>query len=447
MRILFIENREKTRFWSAIAARLEANGHVVAWAVQNPMFADGLPGRVFVMPFPAPALAVAAWDPEEWPLLATDRGRQYFESGHAHYSHYEAQYRAIFDSFQPGLVLGEGTLFHELLAVAEARRRSIPYFHPSAERYPQDRFCFFHDVTQEAYAGEGYQYPDEEALSYAQRVAEGREALVYMRKRGRIGLMLRKLEWAWTRGRVFFARLRGERYNTPGALLKWRLERRVKQRLAQWQSLERPVEAGEQAILYPMQMAPEANIDVWGRPYNDQIDVMRRIVAAAPANVKLAIKCNPKPKYEMSDELLAFARSEPRVILLPAAMRMPDAMAQCIGAITICGTVGFEAVFGRGRCISVRHPVIAENCPDHAAATPEEAVRKLLGEPRSGIGSPVLGARLLQAIARRSYPGYISDPFSSRACLAPENVAKVAQGVEQLVIHIERAEAPGANPS
>lgn len=446
MRILFIENREKTRFWSAIAAQLEANGHTVAWAVQNPMFADGLPGRVFIMPFPRPTGAVSPWNPEEWPLLVTDRGRQYFGSGHAHYSHYEAQYRSILDDFQPQLVLGEATLFHELLAVAEARRRAIPYFHPSAERYPQDRFCFFHDVTQEAYAGEGYQYPDGEALDYAQRVAEGREALVYMRKRGRIGLMLRKLEWAWTRGRVFLARLRGERYNTPGPALKWRLERQVKHRLAQWHAIERPVDPGDRAILYPMQMAPEANIDVWGRPFNDQVDVMRRILAAAPENVKLAIKCNPKPKYEMSDELLAFARSEPRVILLPAAMRMPDAMAQCVGAITICGTVGFEAVFGRGRCISLRHPVIAENCPDHAAETPEDAVRKLLDEPGSGLGSPALGARLLQAIAHRSYPGYISDPFSSPACLAPENVAKVARGVEQLVAHIERAKVSGASP-
>lgn len=443
MRILFIENREKTRFWSAIAAQLEAAGHIVAWAVQNPLFGDELPGRVYVMPFPTRNETVSEWNPDAWPLLITDRGRQHFDSGHAHYPHYQAQYRAIFDDFRPELVLGEATLFHELLGVAEARERGIRYLHPSAERYPQDRFCFFHDITQEAYAGEGYQYPDDEALSYAERIAEGREALVYMRQRGRIGQALRQLEWAWTRGRVFLGRLRGERFNTPGAVRKWQLGRLVRKRLAQWRMLERPVEAGERAILYPMQMAPEANIDVWGRPFNDQIEVVRRILKAAPVDVKVAIKCNPKPKYEMSDELLALARSEPRIILLPVAMRMPDAMAQCVGAITICGTVGFEAAFGRGRCISLRHPVIAEACPGLAAATPEEAVGKILEDPNSGIGSPALGARLLQAIARRSYPGYISDPFSSPACLEPENVARVARGVEHVAAQIA-AEKTGA---
>jgi len=445
MRILIIENREKTRFWAAVAVRLQMNGHAVGWAVQNPLFAQRLPGDVHIMPFPAPSKNTEEWRPDDWPILITDRGRDHFGAGHSHYPHYQAQYRRIFDNFRPEMVLGEATLFHELLAVAEAQTRNIPYLHPSAERYPQDRFCFFRDVTQEGFGGKRFRYADDAALAYARQIAEGRETLSYMRQRGRFGQMLRNLMWAWTRGRVLVGRLRGERYNTPSPLLKWRLGRQVKRRLAEWRDMERPLRSGEGAILYPMQMAPEANIDIWGRPFNDQIDVIRRILAAAPNNVVVAIKCNPKPKYEMSEALLAFARNEPRVMFLPIKMRMAEAMLQCIGAITVCGTVGFEAIFGHGRCISLRHPVIRESCPGHAAATPEKAVAKLLTDPHSGLGSPEAGARLLQAIADRSYPGFVSDPFSAPACMEPDNIANVARGVEHVAELLEASATKRSN--
>lgn len=429
MNLLFIENREKTRFWAAVAARLEQEGFTIAWAVQNPMFAGNLPGTVHVMPFPPGGTEEGPWDPAEWPLLITDRGRQHFGAGHAHYAHYARQYETIFDQVRPALVMGEATLFHELLAVREARARNIPFLHPSAERYPQDRLCFFHDLTQHAFGGSGEPYPDAEARDYAARIAEGRVTLGYMRSRGRIGQALRKLEWAWTRGRVFTGRLLGERYNTPGAVHKWRLGRMVAARLDEWNRHARRPRECEQTLLYPMQMAPEANIDIWGRPFNDQVAVIRELLDALPPGMKLALKCNPKPKYELSAELMALARADERIILLPVAMPMAEAMAAAIGAVTVCGTVGFEAVFGRGRCISLRHPVIAQACPSLAAASPSAAVRRLLVEPEAGRGSTDDAVRLLQAIHARSYPGFVSDPFSSPECLDPDNIAKVAAAI------------------
>ncbi|MCB2076178.1 MAG: hypothetical protein KDE55_00610 [Novosphingobium sp.] len=438
MRILFIENREKTRFWAAIASRLEARGFSVGWAVQNPLFAKGLPGQVHVLPFPPRGTRDEPYEPARWPTLATDRGRDYFGAGHGHYTHYDRELAAVFDAFQPQLVLGEATLFHELLAVAEADARAVPYLHPAAERYPQDRFCFFEGVTQCAVGGDGHQYSQEDALDYARRVAEGREQLVYMRRRGKVGQALHKLNWAWTRGRILTGRLRGERFNTPAPARKWRMAQVVKSRLKEWQELQRPVRADERAIMYPMQMAPEANIEVWGRPYNDQIATIRRILSAAHDDVKVAVKANPKPKYEMSESLIELGRDDPRVIFLPVQLRMPEAMEQCIGAITVCGTVGFEAAFGKGRCISLRHPVITQTCPELAADTPEEAVSRLLHDPLSGIGSDETGANLLQAIARRSYKGFVSDPFSNPACLDADNIGNVAEGVAHVAALISQ---------
>lgn len=429
MQLLFIENREKTRFWAAVARRLEAQGFSIAWAVQNPLFAAGLPGTVHVMPFPPRPTSEGPWEPEAWPLLVTDRGRQYFGAGHAHYAHYARQFDVIFDLVRPALVMGEATLFHELLAIGEARARNIPYLHPSAERYPQDRFCFFHDLTQHAFGGSGETYPASEALAYTTRFREGHMTLTYMRVNSLPSQALRKLKWAWTRCHVFAARLAGERYNTPGAFRKWQLGQAVKSRLATWHRMARTPAPNEQVILYPMQMAPEANIEIWGRPYHNQVQVVRELLEAMPAGMKLAIKCNPKPKYELSDELITLAKTDTRVILLPVAMPMAQAMSHVIGAITVCGTVGFEACLGRGRCISLRHPVITNACPSLAATTPQEALRRLIDEPGAGVGSDVDSVALLQAIYMRSYPGYISDPFSSPECLVAANIERVAKAI------------------
>jgi hypothetical protein len=177
-------------------------------------------------------------------------------------------------------------------------------------------------------------------------------------------------------------------------------------------------------------MQPESNMDVWGFPYFDQVSVVEEILASAPEEVTVAIKANPKTKYEMADAILQFAASHPRVHLLPLTMDMDQAQAMCVGAITICGTAGLEAVFGRGRCVSVRHPILDRNFPKHAAASPRAAVEKLLGDEESGVGSLADGADYLTAIVAQSFPGWISDPYSMPACIAPANIVLVADGLE-----------------
>lgn len=446
MQLLFIENREKTHFWAAVAARLQDRGFAIAWAVQNPMFASRLPGRVHLMPFPKGASPDQVRGFEDWPLLVTDRGRDHFAAGHAHYTHYARQLEEIYDKVKPALVLGEATLFHELLAVGEARSRRIPYLHPSAERYPQDRLCFFHDITQHAFGGSGGTYSDSDAREFADRIAEGRVRLSYMRAHGRLGRAARKLKWALSRARIMLGRVSGERYNTPSLARKWLLSKTVRLHLSEWRAMARMPLPGERFILYPMQMAPEANIDVWGRPFNDQVKVIKDLLDSAPADVKVALKCNPKPKYELSAELIALVRKESRIFLLPVEMAMPAAMAKAIGAVTVCGTVGFEAVFGRGRCISLRHPVIADACPTLAAASPQEAVSRLLSDPKAGVGSPDLAVALLQRIYARSYPGYVSDPFSSPECLAGENVERVTEAVVDVAARLEQYPLPEEIP-
>jgi hypothetical protein len=154
------------------------------------------------------------------------------------------------------------------------------------------------------------------------------------------------------------------------------------------------------------------------------------MLAATPDNVLIAVKANPWLKYETSDDLLELADNEERILLLPRRLSMAQAQAKTIGAVTVSGTVGLEAVFGRGRCLSLRHPIIDRLFPWCAAATPHEAVAKLLNEPTAGIGNPDQGEKLLTELQHLSFPGLIADPLWVPQCLDHANLDLVADAIE-----------------
>jgi hypothetical protein len=433
MHILFIENREKTLFWNGAAKHLQDDGHQISWLVQNHGFGHGLIGATHYLPYPKPE----DLDPKDRPLkrraTLTDRGRDHFGNGDRHYTHYWNLIGSKLDALKPDLVVGEPTLFHELMACEQSEDRGIPYIHPVGERYPQRRFAVFAGMSQVPFVQSDDLMSDEAALELADRIGANREVLTYMRRGSMFEQIQKRMYWLATRVPVALARFGGEKYNTPSIARKVAMNKSRDAVLKRWQSLSSSPHAGETSVMYPLQMQPENTIDVWGRPWFDQIELIRRMVASLPPGATVSVKANPKPYYELDDALLDYCSSEPRVRLLPAEMRMPEAMSLCIGAMTITGTVGFEAVCGRGRCISLCHPVLDEGFESFVAQTPEEAVRRLLTEPSAGCGDAPTGARLMQKLTRRSFPGTISDPVSDPASMAPENLGCIADGIRAAI--------------
>ena len=430
-RILFIENREKTELWKRVAKILVERGYTIAWIVQNPAFMEDLPGQVFRLKFPTQKQLVSCQDfLNFWPSLITDRGRQHFRSGTSHYMHYSSLICEILNSFKPNLIVSEATLFHELQTYQIAQEKNIPFIHPICERYPQDRIVLFEGLSQNAFLQSGQQYDESLAKDYINRVLSGAEKLSYLPPDRIYKRMQKKIKWFGTRWRVLFGRFLGEKYNTPSLAQKFYLYLNVKVHSFYWDSACRDLNEHEVALLYPMQMQPENNLDVWGRPYDDQVDVIQRILKSTPTNVTIALKSNPKPGLEMTKELIDLARNESRICLLPRSEKMSDAMKNTLGAITICGTVGFEALFGKGRCVSICHPIITENFPLHSASSPEEAALRILNEPLAGVGSQETGLRLLELIWLRSFEGVVSDPVNLPSCISKDNVSLVADAIE-----------------
>lgn len=428
-RIAFLENRGKTAFWARVAAVLRGRGHEIGWMVQNPAYAPPRGGDAQIrIPFPTAVDLKDCWISE---AVSTDRGRTYFNAGSRHYGYYSRQISRALDRLRPEAVIGEPTLFHELLTIGACRSRGIPYLHPTMARYPGGRFAIVNGGSQIPFAVSGESWDDDRLAQLSDAIASGRSLPSYMAKPGALDAHMRRLRRLGGHLRTGWGWLSGDRYNTPSPWRKLALQRRLRVNLGTWQALARmPADGAGPIVLYPLQMQPEANIDVWGRPFSDQAAVIGRLLAAMPPQGRVAIKANPKSKYEISAELLELARASDRVILLPFDCGMDAAQAACIGAVTVSGTVGFEAVFGRGRCLSLRHPVLQAHFPDFHADSPEEAVARLFDDPYAGRGNREIGRAFLARLVAESFAGTINEPLYDPACIAPANVAKVADALE-----------------
>lgn len=435
--VLFLENREKTALWERVARQLLERGHTVHWIVQNPAFAPKNSGVVHVLPFPRKNELdddISVLD--DFSLLSGDRGRNYFQTGHAHYRYYHYQIAKILDSVLPSIVFGEATLFHELLTIGLTRERAIPFINPLGERYQGNRFLLTFADTQEIYLGGPDRMAESDALDLAKLIATRKIRPNYMVVKTGIAKKLHRAQWALTRGRVWLERLHGEVYNTPSLTRKFNLERQKREAIRQWSARASVPLDGEVSILYPLQMQPEANIDIWGQPYSDQLGVILRIAAALPFGASVSIKSNPKIKYEITPQMLAAAEEKnrnPKIRLLPLEMKMKRAQEMTIGSITVSGTVGHEAVFGLGRCLSLRHPILSKHFHQFAADTPEAAVQRLLGEPEAGIGNVEIGSKLAKQLYDSSFEGIILDPFNFPEVLNEGNIKKITDGLEAAI--------------
>lgn len=430
MRILVLENREKTQFWNAVFADQEFESFEIFWIVQNPIFNKNLVGSPIEISFPS---AQELKSPSQDENLVTDRGRDFFKSGDKHYSYYFTKINEIIKSVNPNVVIGESTLFHELMAIKICRNLDIPFLHPVSERYPQRRFAVFSGTSQVPAVQSRDIMTYEDAIALSERISENKEVLNYLPSSQWKARAVKKSRWFFSRYRVVLARFLGEVYNTPSLLQKQRLAKKRDGNLKLWDKHAKLPESGERSILYPMQMQPENTIDVWGVGFHDQVKIVQEILDASSPDTTVSVKANPKPYYELGDDLLDFCIGHPRVNLLPRSVSMVDAMQLTIGAITITGTVGFEAACGRGRCISISHPILADEFPSLAATNISEATQKLLHNAEAGKGSVTLGARLMQLLTARSFAGYISDPVSDPSCLEPENVKLVARQLKRAI--------------
>lgn len=108
MKILFVENRFRTRIWETFADCLINDGHQVLFLVQNHLFHPRC-GRVWVIPYPNKTQLEEPTEADR-SLILSDRNINYF--GHrstGHYTYYRKLIRDFLEKERPDVTFGEST--------------------------------------------------------------------------------------------------------------------------------------------------------------------------------------------------------------------------------------------------------------------------------------------------------------------------------------------------
>ena len=114
-KIIFIENRQKTIFWEEIASYLFKQNIEIYWIVQNHNFTPKI-GSVYQIPYPMSCDMIKNSKNELFRYTAsTDRLVNYFKGGVDHYNYYYDCILANIDHIDPDVIIGEATLFHEII--------------------------------------------------------------------------------------------------------------------------------------------------------------------------------------------------------------------------------------------------------------------------------------------------------------------------------------------
>lgn len=348
MRILFIENRYRTLFWRIIADRLRNEGHEVKFIVQNKSFRNHYDRyNEYIIPYPKNIVGDTQ-DIRNFGLIKSDRNLNYFRhKGSAHYDYYRIEITKAIEHFNPDMVFGESTAFHELITIDICKTKGIIYLQPSTTRYPLGRFAFYKYDTLEPYKGSGEKMQESDCRELIKSIVNRTTKPDYMViKKPSINDRIKRAKELIKHTLSYYL---GEHYNTPNPIIKKKIESRKKIIINEWDKLAQSrmtmLETDDRfRILYPLQMQPEANIDVWGKNYRNQLDTIRKIAENTSDDIEIIVKPNPKSKYELTSEMIDFIKSNPRIIPILHPIPMGYVLTKTDMVITVTGTIAIECI-------------------------------------------------------------------------------------------------------
>lgn len=437
MRVAFVESRDKTELFQAIAQKLH---HDVHWLVQNAVFADASMEQLTVLPYPRTSDLVEAGGADELRqrilerVRSSDRARLYFGRDTSHYDWYFDRIVEWFDRVQPQVIFGEAGSFHSHIVALVADARGIPFLNPLSSRYPSGRFAFFESDRLVPVGGEGCDLAVVELERVVDDINHGRTRPDYMSvRRSRFGALRARLlllrEW-----------FRGEKFTAQSPLVFAQSARRLKRSRERWDSAAVAVPellaSHRPAVLYPLQLQPEMNLDVWGREYRDQLDLMGRLADRLERdNLMLWVKPNPKSFYELSPALTEAAITHPNIRMIAHAVPMREVVDAVELVVTVSGSVAIERLLAAKPVATLQSDYaawIGAPIPVDYDLTPEtlgiDKIRDLLTAQ-----SEIEPVDVVRRLISTSYRGVISEPSYMPGVLDDANVTRVASAFEHVI--------------
>lgn len=434
MKILFIENRYKTYFYAPIAKKLKEEGYEVHWLVQNKEFTPSSEFDYYRINYPSKRFTRNKKDPGVEQVIESDRQINHFGiNDTSYFYYYNEKIEEYLVRLKPDFVFGESTSFHELLTISNCRKHNFLYLNPSTSRYPIGRFAFYLYDTLEPYKGSGEVLSDDEAKTVVDQIVQRKSKPDYMRLKS--PSMANKI-LDKTKKVVSF--INGEKYNTPNPLVKYKIEKGKKAQIQEWDSIaEEKIDNNKNVkILYPLQMQPEANIDVWGRKYRNQTKLIKTISMSLPKDTLLYVKPNPKSKYELSAELIDLVRSDKNIVPLAHNVKMDTVLPVMDMVITVTGTIAIECILSNKPVATLIKTINNESPNCIYLKTLPNKLQNIVHSIKEGSFVQINESEKIKFVNRlnaTSYQGIVSDPFTDRNCLKQSNIDAISKAFLEIL--------------
>lgn len=185
-------------------------------------------------------------------------------------------------------------------------------------------------------------------------------------------------------------------------------------------------------VLYALHRQPEASIDVLGAFYSNQIELIRNIARALPGGRCLYVKEHPNCIGERDRGFYRQIAGIPGVSLVSPYVDTFQLIKKASAVITVSGTIAFEAGLLGIPAFTFAEMFFGE-IPLVRRIDSFEVLSDLLG---AGCDRSFSEEEIIEAYARilaRSYTGIISDPRSDPECMNPHNLALVTNAFGKMI--------------
>lgn len=431
MKILFSDSRDKTLLYKWVALELEKYGASVCWIIQNHAFNPRV-GDVFLIPYPKKAEIKAEKVKNQTPswifekVKRSDRMVNYYGYSADHYHYYYSKILEYVNSVKPDLIVGEPGNFHTHMLCCIAKKLGILFVDPTSARYPTGKFRLNKYDLIDPLVLSGFASAERVSSSCSDEY----ESLVnrnivpdYMKKQ-EASEILKKIKALRLQSKVFLQRIAGEKYGTPSLCEFLRTRFHSSRVIHKWNASSASVDfvkkCGKKKLLYPLQMQPECNLDVWGQKFSNQEEVISTIARSLPSDWVLVVKPNPKSKLEMTQGLINLSHEE-NIYPLNHAVSMDDVLPHVDNVVTVTGTIALERILAS-------EPVIILGDTDYAKVGKAMSVDSLeyVKDCLTAEAEGLCGKDFYDYLVKTSFPGLITEPTLTNEPLQNRNVANIA---------------------
>lgn len=342
MKLIFIKHRTLE---ASIAKALIEEGYEVHFITLNKRNQPKV-GIVHQIPYPKRNKIDQNPFPHELKeIITSDRQVSFFGLiTYDHFRYYQNKIINVIEQVKPDVVFGEAASFDDLLASKYCKENGILFLNPMTCRFPAGRFSFYQYDTLEPFLGSGDRFSKDEAKEYIEAIVNRKAKPDYMKKKA-----FKKPSLKVTlKDRAFkiIDHYKGDK-NIPNPFIYQKLVSQRKKNVEKWNKFSTTnlkKDTRTFYILYPLQMQPEANLDVYGREFKNQTNLIKKLAKIIPEHAKILVKPNPKSNLELTSELVNFSVECEKIILLHHSLPMAPVFAESDLILTVTGTVAIEAI-------------------------------------------------------------------------------------------------------